>query len=163
MNYKEMYAYYKSQRAKLMQVLEKMPNEEFVKNRGLSFDSIKDVLAHTVMDEDNFLHYTVAGMSTGTDRKLEDFKNLEDVKKYVTEVDSKTEKLFASMTEQGLRKEVRRTGRDGKVSIYSVEQVLDLIPLETIYHYGEIFGALWNMNINPNYYSYLAFATDRKT
>jgi uncharacterized damage-inducible protein DinB len=162
LDYKEMCDYYKSQRARLIQVLEKMSNEEFVKTRDLSFPSIKDVLAHTVMVEDNYLHYTAAGVSTGTSVKLDDFKNLQDIKNYMAEVDSKTEKLFAGMTEQGLRKEVTRTGRDGKVNVYSVEQILYNVPIEVISHYGEIFGELWKMDINPSFYSYLAFVGDRK-
>lgn len=99
-----MYDYYKSQRARLIQVLEKLPDEELVKIRDLSFPSIKDVLAHTIMVEDNYLHYTAAGMSTGSNVKLDDFRTLQDIKRYMAEVDSKTEKLFAGMTEQDLSK-----------------------------------------------------------
>lgn len=157
-----MYEYYKRERAKLLEALKKMPNEEFVRNRELSFPSLKDVLAHTVMVEDNWLHYIAAGIGTGTTLTLQDFKNLEDVKKYMAEVDSKTEKLLDRMTEKDLRKEVRRTRRDGKEEVFSLEQILYHVPIEIIYHYGEIFAELWKMNIDPLYYSYLAYSSDRK-
>ena len=162
MDYKEIFGYYKRQRAKLVEVLEKMPNEEFVRNRELSLFSIKDVLAHTVMVEDNWLHYRAAGISTDSSVKLDDFENLQDIKKYMVEVDLKTGKLLGRMTEKDLQKEVRRTGRDGKVNVYSFEQILYHVPIEIIYHFGEIFGELWKMNIDPLYYSYLAYLGETK-
>jgi uncharacterized damage-inducible protein DinB len=161
LSYLDMFEYFKKARAKLVVALEKMPNEEFTKNRGLSFDSIKDVFVHTVMVEDNWLHYRFAGLGTGTDRKLQDFKNIEDVKKYIAEVDAKTAKLFGRITEQDLRKPVKSRRPDGTETVYPLEQVLFHLPIEIIYHFGEIFAEFWKMNLDVPYYSYLAYSKEK--
>lgn len=156
-----MFDYFKEARAKLIEAFEKMPNEEFTKMRGLSFDSIKDVFIHTVMVEDNWLHYRVAGIGSGTSRNFQDFKNIEDVKKYMAEVDAKTVKLFSRMTSQDLHKSFKRSLPNGKEEVLEVEKVLYHIPIEIIYHYGEIFAEFWKMNIDAPYYSYLAYSREK--
>jgi uncharacterized damage-inducible protein DinB len=156
-----MFEYFKKARARLIDAFEKMPNQEFTKSRGLSFDSIKDVFVHTVMVEDNWLHYRYAGLGAGTSRKFEDFMNIEDVKKYMAEVDDKTAKLFSKTTSQDLRKTFKRTQLDGKEEVLELEQVLYHIPFEVIYHYGEIFAEFWKMNIDAPYYSFLAYLREK--
>lgn len=161
LSYSDMFDYFKKARIKLMETFENMSNEEFTKNRGLSFESIKDVFIHTVMVEDNWLHYRYAGLGAGTDRKFQDFKNLKDVKKYLAEVDVKTTKLFAKITDKDFRKPVIRPLPDGSREVYELEHVLYHVPIEIIYHYGEIFAELWKMNVNAPYYSFLAYSKER--
>lgn len=156
-----MFDYFKKARAKLVESLEKLTNEEFTKNRGLSFDSIKDVITHTIMVEDNWLHYRYAGLGAGTDRKFQEFKNITDVKSYMSEVDDKTAKLFQKLAEADLQKPVKRPLPNGGVTVYSLENVLYHVPIEIIYHYGEIFAEFWKMNIDAPYYSYLGYSEQR--
>lgn len=161
LSYKDMFDYFKKERARLIETLEKLPNEEFFKSRSLSFDSIKDVLAHTVMNEDTWLHYRLPGLGVSTIRKLEDFKSLDDIKQYITEVDAKTTKLFGRIADQDLRKPVKRLRPDGSEEVYELEQVLYQLPIEAIHHFGEIFGEFWKMNLEAPYYSYLAYSKDK--
>jgi uncharacterized damage-inducible protein DinB len=157
----DMFDYFKKARAKLVEALEKMPNEEFTKGRGLSFESIKDVFIHTVMVEDNWLHYRIAGIGSGTSRKFQDFKDMEDVKKYMAEVDAKTVKLFNRITGQDLHRSFKRSLPNGKEEVLEVERVLYHVPIEIIYHYGEIFAEFWRMNIDAPYYSYLTYSREK--
>ena len=161
LSYVDMFEYFKKARARLVEAFEKMPNQEFTKSRGLSFDSIKDVFVHTVMVEDNWLHYRYAGLGPGTSRKFQDFMNIEDVKKYMAEVDAKTSKLFSRITNQDLRKTFTRSLPNGKEEILELEQVLYHIPFEVIYHYGEMFAEFWKMNIDAPYYSFLAYLREK--
>jgi len=161
LDYLELFDYFKKARAKLVESLEKLTNDEFTKNRGLSFDSIKDVITHTIMVEDNWLHYRFPGLGTGTDRKFQDFKNITDVKSYMSEVDDKTAKLFQKLAEADLQKPVKRPLPNGGVTVYSLENVLYHVPIEIIYHYGEIFAEFWKMNIDAPYYSYLGYSEQR--
>ena len=161
LDYLELFDYFKKARAKLVESLEKLTNEEFTRNRGLSFDSIKDVITHTIMVEDNWLHYRYAGLGAGTDRKFQDFKNITDVKNYMSEVDDKTAKLFQKLAEADLQKPVKRPLPNGGVTVYSLENVLYHVPIEIIYHYGEIFAEFWKMNIDAPYYSYLGYSEQR--
>ena len=161
MSYRDLFEYYKKERTKIIVALEKLPNEEFVKNRELSFPSIKDVFAHSVMVEDNWLHYRAAGIPEGGKVKLDDFKNLADIKRYISEVDAKTEKLFSKMTDRDLAKDVKRITQEGKMETIKLEQILYHIPLEVIHHFGEIFGEFWKKNIDAPYYSYLIHVKER--
>jgi len=158
----EMFDYFKNQRRRLIEALEKLPKEQFTKERDLSFASIKDVLVHTVIVEDNWLHYRAAGIGTGTSLETEDFKNLAEVKRYIAEVDSKTDTMFSKMAEKDLQREVKRTTQDGKVETYSLEQILCHVPIEITYHFGEIFAEFWKMDVDAPYYSYLAYSRDKK-
>lgn len=101
-----------------------------------------------------------AGIAASTSLTLESFKDLQHVKRYATEVDPKTERLFDKMTESDLQREVKRTTRDGR-EVFSLEQVLYHLPIEIIYHFGEIFREFWKMNIDVPYYSYLAYLNEK--
>ncbi len=137
-----------------------MSEEEFTKNRGLSFDSIKDVFVHTVIVEDNWLHYRAAGLGESA-QKVEDFRNLKEIMEYLIKVDTKTTRLFNTMTLNDLKKGVKRVQPDGKEIVYPLGDVLYHIPIEVIHHYGEIFAEFWKININAPYYSYLAYAQEK--
>jgi uncharacterized damage-inducible protein DinB len=158
--YDELFDYFKRERERLFEALEKLPPEEFTKNRELSFYSIKDVLVHTVAVEDTWLHYRAAGKG---ELKLNfgDFKCLDDVKQYAREVDSKTTQLFGSLKAEDLKKEVRRVYPDGRTATYTLEEVLYHVPIEIIHHYGEIFAEFWKMNVDAPYYSYLNYSRDK--
>ena len=162
LSYQDLFDYFKKEREGLVHVFETMSEEEFTRNRGLSFNSIKDVFVHTVIVEDNWLHYRAAGLGEGT-QKVEDFRNLEEIKRYTAEVDAKTTRLFSAITANDLKKEVKRVLPDGKESVYPLGDVLYHIPIETIHHYGEIFAEFWKINIDATYYSYLAYSAGKKT
>ena len=161
LSYQDLFEYFKKEREELVRVFETMPEEEFTKNRGLSFDSVKDVFVHTVIVEDNWLHYRAAGLGEGT-QKVEDYRSLQEIKRYITEVDTKTTRLFNTMTSNDLKKRVKRVQPDGKEVVYPLGDVLYHIPIEVIHHYGEIFAEFWKSNINAPYYSYLAYSTGKK-
>lgn len=162
LNYSDLFDYFKSARVKLLNSIEKLAEEELTKDRGLSFNSIKDVLIHTIMVEDNWLHYRFPGLGAGTSRKYEDFKDIADVRSYMLEVDEKTSKLFARITSTDLPKQVKRPLPNGQFRIYTLEQVLYHIPIEVTYHYGEIFAEFWKMNLDAPYYSYLDYAKEKE-
>ena len=156
-----MFDYFKKERAGIIKAFEDFSSDEFDKSRGLSFDSIRGVFVHTIMVEENWLHYRLAGKGEGTSKKLEDFKNLSDIKKYMTEVDAKTTSLFNRITLSDIKKEIKRPRPDGKEDVYTVETILYHLPIEIIHHYGEIFSEFWKMNINAPYYPYLLYVRDK--
>lgn len=161
LSYRDLFDYVKKERTKIIEAFERLPNEEFTRSRGLSFDSMKDVFVHTVMNEDTWLHYRASGLGNVTSRKLEEFKDLEDIKEYIAEVDEKTSKLLGRLTDQDLQKSIRRLLPNGKEDVCSLEQVLYHLPIEAIHHFGEIFGEFWKMGLEAPYYSYLAYSRDK--
>ena len=161
LSYRDLFDYFKKERTVMIQAFENMSNEEFTKNRGLSFDSIKGVFAHTVMVEDRWLHWRMAGLGSGNQLKPEDLKNLQDIKKYMEKVDTKTSELFKKLTEQDLEKKFKVIRQDGTSTMERIEDVLYHVPIEVIHHYGEIFAEFWKMGVSAPYYSYLNFSKDR--
>lgn len=79
------------------------------------------------------MHYGLPGLGNSTRRRFEEFRNVEDIKKYVAEVDGKTNRLFAQITEDDLRRPVKRIARDGGEESFELEQVLYQLPIEAIY------------------------------
>jgi len=162
LGYEELFDYFKRARGRLTDALERLPEEEFTKARGLSFESINDVLLHTVMNEDTWLHYRLPGLGNSTTRTFEEFTSIGDIKKYIIEVDGKTNRLFAQITEDDLRRLVKRIARDGTEESFELERVLYQLPLEAIYHFGEIFAEFWKMNLKAPYYPYLAYSEEMR-
>jgi uncharacterized damage-inducible protein DinB len=160
LTYSDLFDYFKKERSKLIESLEKLPGDEFTKNRELSFYSIKDVFLHTVNVEDNWLHYRLPGIPEPGLRP-DKYRNLEDIKSYIVEVDGKTLDLFKRMNSDLLKKEVRRKYPDGRESFYTLDQLLYHIPIEVIHHYGEIFAEFWKMNIDAPYLSFLNYSKER--
>lgn len=160
LSYTDLFEYFKKEREGLVLAFEKMPNEEFTKNRELSFYSIKDVFLHTLDVEDSWLNYTYHGKPR-PDFAPQNFKDIEQVKQRISEVDSKTTDFFSKLTLQDLRKQVTRRMADGKEMTAPMENVLYHIPIEIIHHYGEIFAEFWKMDTNAPYTSYLRFAEKR--
>lgn len=157
MNYTDLFDYFKSERAELLDAFRKLSYEEFARNRELSFYSIKDVFVHTINVEDRWLHYRYRGLADPP-FEPEKYTSLDSILKYIGETDAKTNSLFKSITEEDLKKPVRKLN-DSK--FYSLEQVLYHIPIENIHHYGEIFAEFWKSNIDAPYLSYIRYSTER--
>ncbi|MGI0092248.1 MAG: DinB family protein [Nitrososphaerales archaeon] len=151
LDYTQMFDYFKSERVKIVEAFEMLPYEEFAKNRELSFYSIKGTFLHTVDVEDNWLHRAYRGLPN-SNFKPEEFKSLDNVKGFMSDVDKKTARLFKEITEGDLKKPVHRKLSSGKESTFSLEQVLYHIPIENIHHYGEIFAEFWKMNLDAPYF-----------
>ncbi len=157
LGYAELFDYFKAERRKLFHAFREMPFDEFVRNRELSFYSIKDTFLHTLSVEDNWLHYRAAGLETESPVRFEDFKSIEAIEKYSLEVDAKTRALFATLDSQAIQRPVIRKYPDGHSTTQSLGWVLYHIPIEVIHHYGEIFAEFWKGGKDAPYLSYLAF------
>jgi uncharacterized damage-inducible protein DinB len=152
-----MFAYFKSERKKLLEALGKISFEEFSKNRELSYYSLKATFAHTVVVEHNWLHRAYRGLPN-LDTKPEDFETLDEIKKFMSETDEKTATLFKEITRADLEKTVHRKLSTGQEITRPLEVILYHVPIEVIHHYGEIFGEFWKMNIDAPYLPYIRYA-----
>jgi uncharacterized damage-inducible protein DinB len=163
LSYQVLFDYFKEERGHLIQAFEGLSYEEFVRPRGLSFGSIKDVFVHTIIVEDVWLHYRPNGVTMSSQIKREDIKNLQDVKRYVAEVDAKTVMLFQQLTDQELKREFKviRPRPGGRESVERLGVILYHVPIEVIHHYGEIFAEFWKMGIDAPYYAYPRYLRDK--
>lgn len=162
LNYTEMFDYFKAERAKLIDAFERLPLEEFAKNRELSFYSIKDTFLHTISVENNWLHHSYRGLPNPI-FKPESYPDLASIRRFAAEVDQRTVLLFGELRPDDLKKPVTRRQSDGKEITYSLEKVLYHIPIEVIHHYGEIFAEFWKMNVDAPYLSYLRYSASKSS
>jgi uncharacterized damage-inducible protein DinB len=160
LSYTELFDYFKSERTKLIEAFQKLLPEEYVKNRELSFFSIKDTFLHTISVENNWLHYSYRGLPNPS-FKPEVYTDLESTMRYMSEVDQKTKALFKELRPEDLRKMITRKQSDGKEVSYALEKVLYHIPIEVIHHYGEIFAEFWKMNLDAPYLSYVRYSASK--
>ena len=78
-DFRDLFQYVKKEREALIDALEHLTHSEFTQDVGLSFGSIKNVFAHTVMVEDIWLHYRIAGLEASPPQILEDFTTLGNI------------------------------------------------------------------------------------
>ena len=161
LSYSDLFDYFKSERSRIIEALEKLPADELTKNRELSFYNIKDVLLHTINNEDTLLHFRLQGIQP-PDFRFSDYKDIEAVKSYIAEVDRKTSELLARMDEGELKREVRVKRRDGSENVFTVEDALYQVPFESIHHYGEIFAEFWRMDVDAPYLSFMNYARGKR-
>ena len=160
LSYGELFDYFKTERAKLVEEFEKFSLEEFNRNRELSFYSIKDTFIHTISVENNWLHYSYRGLPN-PQFQPELYPDLASVKKYMAEVDQKTISLFKSLKQEDLKTPVTRKQSDGRVVTFPLEKVLYHTPIEVIHHFGEIFAEFWKMNLDAPYLSYVRYSASK--
>jgi uncharacterized damage-inducible protein DinB len=164
LSYQVLFDYFKAERGYLIQAFEGLSHEAFVRPRGLSFGSIKDVFVHTILVEDVWLHYRPKGVTMSSQITREDIQTLHDVKQYMAEVDAKTVRLFQQLTDQDLKREFRviRPRPGGPESVNRLDVILYHVPIEVIHHYGELFAEFWKMGLDAPYYAYPRYIRDKR-
>lgn len=162
-NFRDLFQYVKKEREALINALEHLTYNEFSQDVGLSFGSIKNVFAHTVMVEDIWLHYRIAGVEASLPHSPEDFMTLNEIKDYMDDVDAKTQHFLDTLDDDMLQRDLTVSRPSGRSSVDKIINILYHIPIEIIHHYGEIFAELWKMNVIAPYYSYLDYAREHRS
>jgi uncharacterized damage-inducible protein DinB len=130
----------------------KLPWSEVVANKGLSFDSMRDVFLHLTYVEDRWISYAIPGrFKEWVDIDFDAFKDMDALKKFMQHVAENTEKYLAQLSPEELnRRIVVPWGGKPEVSI-TVETGLAQIVIEDMIHYGELSAALWQMGLEAPY------------
>lgn len=162
-DFRDLFKYFKRERRELIAALEHLTRNQFTRDEGLSFGSIKNVLAHTVIVEDTWLHYRITGRGMSSPRVPEDFMTLNEITQYMADVDAKTQSFLDSVTTEFLQRDLQVARPSGRRSVDKIINILYHIPIEIIHHYGEIFAVLWKLNIIAPYYSYLDYTRELST
>lgn len=153
---RKLFEYSQVLRSRFLECVASLPWSEVVKSRGASFDSLRDILLHTIDAEDNLVNCDIAGRRGGrVSRKPEEFLDVDSIRKCAEEVESKTKAFVANVKPEDLERKVE-IQRFGAPSIwFRVEDVLVHCALENISHYGELIALLWQMDVEPPYRGWL--------
>ena len=127
----------------------KLPWNEFVKGRGASFDSLKDIFLHTVEVLDRYVNYIIQGNAELPRIKFNDYDSIDKIKTYLDRVESDVNRYLRKVTPEELSRKVTRKFIDGATVQTTVEDMLVDIFQEETHHRGEFIALLWQMKIEP--------------
>lgn len=145
---RELLEYNDETRRKYLESFARLPWSEFVKDRGASWGSIRNIFIHTLGAIDYWLDF-LQKENLHSRRKHDEYRTFEEVKTYMEHVEKRMRNYLDTLPEGGLKKKyVVKNNSDETVEI-TVEDVLIHIFEEEVHHRGEIIALLWQMNIEP--------------
>jgi uncharacterized damage-inducible protein DinB len=94
-------------RNRYLEQLGTLPWEEVEKSWGASFDSMKNILLHTLDAEDRIVNYVIPGRAKEWfSRRPDEFENIDSIRKRAKQVESKTRAYVAKATPAELDRKV---------------------------------------------------------
>jgi uncharacterized damage-inducible protein DinB len=133
----------------------KLPWAQVVEARGLSFDSMRNVLLHLTLVEDRWISYIIPGrFGQWVDIDFDAFDSIDSLKMYMQQVKDKTESYLTKLSAEELNRQIVIPWGDKPDTKISVETGLTHMVMEDMIHYGELSALLWQMNVDA---PYLAF------
>ena len=145
---RELIRYNETVRHRYFDVLSKLRWEEFVRNREASFHSLRNVFIHVLNAVDWWLDVLQNEKEHST-LKYDDYKHMDDVHKYMEQVEARVHKYIESLQEDGLRKTYKIKKRAGEGVEVTAEDILVHVFEEEVHHRGELICLLWQMNVEP--------------
>lgn len=136
-------------RHRYLETLGKLPWEEVVKDRGASFNSLRDIYLHCVSVLDFYVNHVVQGGTNYPRINFDDYDNIEKINEYLEKVESKANAYLSKVTQEELSRKIERKMRDGTTIMVTVEDILIDFFQEETHHRGELIALLWQMDVCP--------------
>ena len=148
----DLFEYSQALRNRYLEQIAKLPWEEVIKSRGASFDSLRNILLHRLVN------YVIPGRTKNwVSQDPVDFRDVDSIRKRLKEVESKTKAYVTKIESAELERKVEMP-RPGTPSILvRVEDVLVAAALENIHHFGELIALLWQMDIEPPHMGWIGY------
>ena len=135
----------------------KLPWDEVTANKGLSFDSMRNVFLHLTIVEDRWISYIIPGrFKEWANPDVDTFYDMDSLKRYADAVKAKTETYLANLTAEELNRQITVPFGDKPTKI-TVEKGLTHMVLEDMIHYGELSAAVWQMGLEAPYMGFWRF------
>jgi uncharacterized damage-inducible protein DinB len=158
MHVSDLICYNHTVRGLYIDAMAKLPWAQVVEPRGLSFESMRDVLVHLTLVEDRWINYIIPDrFKEWVDPNFDAFKDLDLLKKYMQAVEGKTECYLATLSMEELNRQIVVPWGGKPYTRVSVETVLTHMVLEDMIHYGELSAALWQMGLEAPYIGFWRF------
>ena len=148
-------------RHKYLEALSKLPWEEVIKDRGASFNSMRNIFLHGVSVLDFYVNHVVQGDANYPRMSFDDYDSIEKISKYLEQVESKADAYLDKLTPAELSKKIERKLRDGTVITVTVEDILIDFFQEETHHRGELLALLWQMDVNPPHIGWSQYLRSR--
>lgn len=145
-------------RNRYLEQLATLPWEEVVKSRGASFDSLKNILLHTLDAEDRMINYVIPGRAKNwVSRSPDEFQDIDSIRKRAKEVESKTKRFVARVTPAELERKVEYSRMGMPPVPVRVEDILIHVVFENVHHFGELITLLWQIDVEPPHMGWIAY------
>ncbi len=132
--------------------------DEVTANKGLSFDSMRNVFLHLTLVEDRWINYIIPGrFKEWADPDFDVYYDVDSLKRYADAVRARTEAYLANLSTEELGKQIVVPWGDKPYAELSVEVCLCHMVLENMIHYGELSAALWQMGLEAPYMAFWRF------
>jgi uncharacterized damage-inducible protein DinB len=150
----ELYNYSSKVRHRFAAKLSELPWAEVIKNREASYHSMRNILLHTIDNEDWMVNWVIFNRSREYKRlkNAEEYASMDQVVDHMAQVESKTRQYLESIRgreEDEFRRRILLVLSSGKSFDLSVEEALFQSFTEQLYHVGELIALLWQENIEP--------------
>ncbi len=143
--------------------LAKLPWSEVVADKGLSFDSMRDVFLHLTLVEDRWVSFIIPGrLEQWVNPDFNLFTDMESLKRYADEVRGRTEAYLCKLSGKELSRQVTVYWGEKPTDI-PVEKGLTHMVIEDMIHYGELSAALWQMGLEAPYMGFWRFGISEPT
>ena len=130
----------------------KLPWAEVVADKGLSFDSVRNVFLHLTLVEDRWINYIIPHrFKEWVNSDFDAFKDIDSLRKYMSSVQEKTEVYLGGLSAEELNRQIIVPWGDKPYSRVSIETILAHMVMEDMIHYGELSAALWQMDREAPY------------
>jgi uncharacterized damage-inducible protein DinB len=145
-------------RNRYLEQLATLPWGEVVRGRGASFDSLRNILLHTLDAEDRMVNYVIPGrVKDWVSRSPDDFQDTASIRRRVKEVESKTNVYVAQITPAELERKVEYLRPGMPPLTVRVEDILIHVVLENIHHFGELIALLWQIDVEPPHMGWITY------
>lgn len=115
----ELLLYNKGVRNRYFETLSKLPWDELTKNREASYHSLRNIFIHTLNAIDYWLDVLMKENKRQTQRQFEEYKSIDDIRRYMKHVETRMESYIHSVSSKGLQVRYQRKddkGEDVKVT-----------------------------------------------
>jgi len=134
----------------------KLSWDDFVKNRGASFDSIRNIFLHCVEVLDRYINMFIRGAGEQPRINFDDYDSFDKIRAYLDRVEYEVNAYLKTVTPQELERKFERKFTSGAVTLTVEDALIDVFQEET-HHYGEFIALLWQMQIEPPHLGWSRF------
>ncbi len=107
MDPRNLFEYSQALRNRYFEQIAKLPWEEVIKSREASFDSLRNILLHTIDAEDRLVNYVIPGRTKDwVSRNPDDFPDIDSIETRLKEVESKTKAYVTGIESAELERKV---------------------------------------------------------
>lgn len=150
----ELYDFSRRVRHRFAGRLSELSWDEVIRNREASYYSLRNILLHTIDNEDWMVNWVIHNRSTEYKRlkNAEEYTDMKQVISHMDEVEARTRRYLESISGREETEFMRRINlvlSSGKSFDLSVEEALFQSFTEQLYHIGELIALLWQDNVEP--------------